>query len=264
MLGKLLKHEFRATARVTLPMFAALLVLAVLGNLSTRMLEATNVALLKILGSLIIAAFGAALFAVCIMAVVIMVKRFHSNLLTNEGYLMFTLPVSVHSLVCSKIIVSVVWFIGTGLAVFVALLIVTFRVENVHKLLASTGEFFNLIFSQYSLDAAAISLELLAMLLLSGAAVCLVFYASLAVGYSFTNSKGLKAVIFFFVFQFATQFIGTGLTILMGSHLDLYVPPNAAFLWHLIVAIIVAALLLYCAVFYVITTSFLQKRLNLE
>ena len=34
MLGKLLKHEFRATARTMLPMFGVVLVLSLLANLS--------------------------------------------------------------------------------------------------------------------------------------------------------------------------------------------------------------------------------------
>ena len=40
---------------------------------------------------------------VMVFSTVLMIKRFHQNFLTDEGYLMFTLPVSVHSLLLSLI-----------------------------------------------------------------------------------------------------------------------------------------------------------------
>jgi hypothetical protein len=61
---------------------------------------------LHILSGLILAAFGIAIVGVSVMSVVLMVNRFRSNLLSDEGYVMFSLPVSVHELVWSKIIVS--------------------------------------------------------------------------------------------------------------------------------------------------------------
>ncbi len=58
------------------------------------------------MSGLILAAFGIAIVGVSVMSVVLMVNRFRSNLLSDEGYVMFSLPVSVHELVWSKIIVS--------------------------------------------------------------------------------------------------------------------------------------------------------------
>ena len=66
-------------------------------------------------------AFVLALLATFIVAVVLAVFRFRKNLLTDEGCVMFTLPVSPHSLVCSKLIVSTVWFLGAVVIDVVAL-----------------------------------------------------------------------------------------------------------------------------------------------
>ena len=46
-----------------------------------------------------------------------LIQRFYKNLLRDEGYLMLTLPASVHQQVWSKLIVSSVWFIITGVVV---------------------------------------------------------------------------------------------------------------------------------------------------
>ena len=114
MLGKLLKHEFRATARVMLPLYLVLLAISLCGNFATRVMEHSSSQLLNLVGSLTIFAFFIGLIAVSLMSLYLMISRFHKNLLTDEGYLMFTLPVSVHGLIVSKIIVSTVWFILTG------------------------------------------------------------------------------------------------------------------------------------------------------
>ena len=120
MLGKLLKHEFRATGRIMLPLMGALLALALMANLSIRGLAGNlaDIPALRILFILILVFFGMGIVAIGVMALVVMVSRFYRNLLKSEGYLMFTLPVSVHELIWSKLIVSLVWFFATGLFVF--------------------------------------------------------------------------------------------------------------------------------------------------
>ena len=107
MLGKLMKHEFRATARIMLPVMGAMVALALLANLSIRGLAGnlSDIPMLRILFVLIIIFFSVAVVATIVMSLVIMVSRFYRNLLKDEGYLMFTLPVSVHELIWSKLIV---------------------------------------------------------------------------------------------------------------------------------------------------------------
>ena len=122
MLTKLLKYEFRATARVMLPLYLILLATALGANLSTRGMGD--------LGTLLVLAFALAILAVFIMSVVIMAQRFRQNLLGDEGYLMFTLPVSVHHHLWAKMIVSAVWFAASLLAVILAVQVVVVLVTG--------------------------------------------------------------------------------------------------------------------------------------
>ena len=124
MLGKLIKHEFRATGRVMLPMYLVLLATAVGSNLSGRWMLGSSRSALSVLGTLIVVAFGFAIFGVLLMSFVLMIQRFYKNLLQDEGYLMFTLPVSVHQHIWAKVIVSAVWFIATVLVIIGACLLV--------------------------------------------------------------------------------------------------------------------------------------------
>ena len=141
MLRKLLKHEFRATGRVMLPMYLVLLVTAIGSNLAGRkMLDGPEI--LTTLGLLIVMAFGFAIFGVLLMSFVLMIQRFYKNLLQDEGYLMFTLPVSVHQHIWSKLIVSAVWFAATILAIIAASMIVAYDVGFLRDFFSFLREFF--------------------------------------------------------------------------------------------------------------------------
>lgn len=93
MLGKLIKHEFRATGRLMAPLFGAMLLLAVFVRVSDLILSAADVPVFfEALNSLLLIVYVLAILSVTVFSTVLMIKRFHQNFLTDEGYLMFTLP----------------------------------------------------------------------------------------------------------------------------------------------------------------------------
>ena len=128
MLRKLLKHEFRATARIMGPLYLILLVTAMGANFSARVMDRADSRLLNALGALVVMAFVVAIIGVCFMSFFLMLQRFYRNLLRDEGYIMFTLPASVHQQVWSKLIVSTVWFVATAVAVILAFLVAVYEV----------------------------------------------------------------------------------------------------------------------------------------
>ena len=263
MLGKLLKHEFRATARTMVPLYIVLLLLSGLSNLSVRLFDSSDFTLLNILGGIIIAAFVVAILGVCLMSLVLMINRFRTNLMSDEGYLMFSLPVSVHQLIWSKIIVSTVWFVVTFLTVSLSGIIIAFRVEFVTGLLSMLKELFQHLTAYYAINGTAFLLEALVLIFLVSAVICLLFYASMAVGHSFANRKILMSVVFFFVFQFVTQLVGT-LSIWGSFSLDIdwNLEPVAAI--HATMAGAIVCSLIYGAILYGITAFIMKKRLNLD
>ena len=108
MLMKLVKHEFRATGRVMGLLFLVLLAAAVGANFSIQVLNGSSLSLLRILGALVMSAYVMAVIGVCFVCFFLMLQRFYRNLLGDEGYVMFTLPVSVHQHVWSKLMVTAV------------------------------------------------------------------------------------------------------------------------------------------------------------
>lgn len=192
MLRKLLKHEFRATGRIMLPMYLILLVTAVGSNLAGRGMLDGRYHILNILGVLIVTAFGIAICGALLMSFVLMIQRFYKNLLQDEGYLMFTLPASVHQHIWSKLIVSSVWFIVTVLAIIAASLVVAYQGGFLRELLDFLRYFLEglrkLEVSE-AFNGTIYLAEFAVLMFLSLVAFSLQFYAALAAGHSQANHK---------------------------------------------------------------------------
>jgi hypothetical protein len=263
MLGKLMKYEFLATGRVMLPLFILLAALAVLTNLTTRLMQSTEQTVLNVIGVITLVLFVFAIFAVAIMSLVLMIQRFFKNLLTDEGYLMFTLPTSVHNLVWSKLIVSAIWFIATALVIALSILIAAFDVSVMSEISRFFRQFFHGIASEYALNGAAILVEMIVVVFLSCAATCLLFYSAMSLGYSFDGHKALLSVVFIIVFYVVIQLLNT-LFLFAVNDFDANWRFSTMTTVHLFMGITILLELIYCAIFYVVTVLSLKKRLNLE
>lgn len=277
MLVKLMKHEFRATSRVMLPLYLVLLVVSLGANLSVNVLMESDFHILQMMGGLLIAAFTIGIIGVCIMTVALMVQRFQKNLLSDEGYLMFTLPVNVHQQVWSKLLVSAVWFAATFLVVCLAGWLFVYHVGILRDLLKEVGYFIHVTTGYEMGSLMAIFLECVALAFVACCTFCLQFYAAMAVGYSRPNHKALFSVVSFFGFQFAAQTVGIILmnvlvkvigVLPVDEMLDaigmqqIYMDGLAA--TQLMLVVIILGCAVYGAIFYRITTWFLKNRLNLE
>ena len=277
MLGKLIKHEFRATARIMLPVMGAMVALALLANLSIRGLAGnlSDVPMLRILFILIIIFFSVAVVATAVMALVIMVSRFYRNLLKDEGYLMFTLPVSVHELIWSKLIVSLVWFLATGLLIFLVMALMALNLShtNLQMILEQFPSWSEIL---RWLDEAGVRGQVITFLvqivlgtLIGIFAVCLHFYGAMALGHMFSKDKVLLSIVFFVGISFAFNLmemgygiVGFGLSDL--ENMDMSGAREglsfvSTVIWHGIALSAVQA-----AVMYLATFLGLKKGLNLE
>ena len=209
MLGKLIKHEFRATGRLMAPLFGALLLLAVFVRVSDLILSAADAPVFfEALNALLLVVYVLAILGVTVFATILMIKRFHQNFLTDEGYLMFTLPTSVHSLLWSKLITAALFFIFTFLAEALSVAIVVWRGGLAREMFTGFADFFRRLDSYYMANGLAFALETLALLFVSLLVTCLLFYAPMSIGYSFANHKGLLSVVFYFVIQAILQIFG--------------------------------------------------------
>ena len=271
MLSKLLKHEFRATGRIMLPLYGAVAALAVLANLSIRVLNVTDNTFVSILFGLIVVVFGVSIAAAAIATVVVMIVRFYRNLLGNQGYLMHTLPATVHQQIWAKLIVSLVWIVGTFLVVWLLILATVLiqsgtNLGDVFAELPSWKEL-KVLLAEAGIHTGSLTLvgiEVLAAALLSCLVSCLHCYAAMSLGQMFSRNKILLSIVFYVGISILFTVLRTGVGYGFARTADSMVQA-VELVEYLRTAMggILAFLLVQGAALYAAAALCLKKRLNL-
>lgn len=273
MLNKLIKHEFRATGRIMLPLLAAELLLSVLAGLSARGMERMeDMSFLGGMYIVVLVTFFLGLFAIGVVALVLMIQRFYKSLLRDEGYLSMTLPVSVDGHIWAKLIVSFVWFAAVALVSALAMLVVISI--GADRFLSDMFRFdisWDIMREELAVvgggNIALFFLELLVLAFLGIGAVCLRCYASMAIGCSAANHKLLLSFVAYFVIGIVLSLIANTLTFAVLPHLDVHFlfdrVEDTMLAAHAFMGINILGSALMFALFYFVTRWFLKNRLNL-
>ena len=277
MLGKLLKHEFRATGRTMLPVLGVLAALVLVTNLFVRFGDQliSRYQLAAVLFALIVAAAVIGVIAAEVMAIVVMVQRFYKNLLGDEGYLMHTLPVNVHELVWSKLIVSLVWILATNLVIFLLGLasVVNLADLSVGQIMAGfpSVEEIRRAMEEFGIrmsDLWVLGGEMLLIILCGSLITCLHFYAAMSLGHMFTQNKVLMSVVFFiginFLFNTLSGILGTvSIQLNAESFMEFTTALDGLRQMQAVLGSALGYSLLQGLILYIATTMSLQKGLNL-
>lgn len=109
MLGRLIKHEIRATARLIPVCYIAIITAFLTGLIGNAIKNSYLHNLSNILMVILV-------FAVNIITFVVVVTRYYNNLFGSEGYLTGTLPVDKSKILASKAIVGFAWIIMSYIA----------------------------------------------------------------------------------------------------------------------------------------------------
>ena len=219
MLKKLLKYEFRATARTYGGMYLALLAASVLFGGSVRRWNGTNNGAYSTLVGLLSLVYTAVIIGTVVVTIMTIVQRFSRNLLGREGYLMHTLPVTETQLVTSKLISSTVWSLCSILAACLSFGILAVLMMADMDLLGQLPRMWSIIreaFARYNMEfwgALAFSVVVGFVRMVS---VIACIYAACMVGHQFKNHPALAGILSFFVMQYVQGWlekllqIGTG------------------------------------------------------
>lgn len=197
-MNKLIKHEFRATARMILPFLAVIVCSALTFAVCSRM-DGFPTTLSVILVMVISVAF----MALGIMCLAIIIERFYLNVMKDNGYLTMTLPLSSHEFIWGELIMCLCWFLIVA-AVLFATFICSMTAADMISLPESFGEIgrvismFNEELTEHGVSGfmvAVIILEGIVGLLLGFFGFCLRIYSCMAVGQLFSKHRTLFSVI---------------------------------------------------------------------
>ncbi|MDP4110366.1 MAG: hypothetical protein Q8878_10110 [Bacillota bacterium] len=264
MLGKLLKYEFRATGRVFLPLYGALVVFALIAkilNIGGNFKTVHNVPAV-----ISLVAFVSIIVAIFVITFVMMIQRFQKNLLSDEGYLMFTLPVKPWAHITSKLTVSVVWIIASMFVTAVSIVLMVATRDFWIELPRAFMQLVNIIGREFGASEYTFVLEFLIMAFAQLILGILMIYASISLGHLFSRHRMLWSVGAFLALSTVTQtIVMTVVNIIEKTNpgfFSKFILPTAT--GHFLLLLGILANLVFAAAFFAITNYVLKNRLNLE
>ena len=259
MLGKLMKYEFMSMGRIFLPIYGALIAVTIISRLLMLLPNTYTPAVIStITASFLIAATS-------VITLILVLQRFYKNLLTNEGYLMMTLPVKPDLLISSKLFVATIFTIASFLVSVLAIAILA----NSHLDL-SGFEFFFRPFSNS--QAVLVSIEVFILVIFATFASILLLYTCMALSLLVNKRRilfsfGMYVAITTILQILAVIVITAFITFHIGEDplmLRMYAEMSAFATSQVILLTSIALTLGLCAAFYFPTRYMLKRKLNLQ
>ena len=263
MLGKLLKHEIKATSREYLLLYGAFLIITIFNKIFLEVNTGRRNTMISIFQNIFMAAYVLMCMTIFIVTIILIIRRFYKNLLGDEGYLMFTLPVKTYELILSKLVISLLWFV-LSFVVFIFYIVI----------LLSGHDFFREIFyffdeyTQIFEESFGTIVLFIVMALVSGIFSILMYYLSMAGGQLIGKYRIVGAIGIYFALSFIIQILST--CIMLGidvpNNFFISTPSYQFFLqfFNKILVTYTVMELILSAIFFVLTNYILSKRLNLE
>ena len=268
MVKKLIKYDFASYMRLLLPVQLILLGIAALNRL-IQLFEDSNSSVYDIVFGSSVFLYVVSIVVALVLTFVVSIVRFYQGMYTNEGYLNHTLPVTPTQHIFSKLIVSILFYLGTFLAIFLSFMIVTLGELNI-EIFKASGYLFNRIMTEVGGHAVLYVIEILLILFAGLISMTLCIYFCISVGQLAQKRKILLAFGVYFGLYIVEQIIGTILIVLYTT-IGPYVMPGilewASTHWiafiHIFLNGIFVVELLTALIYFLITRFIMSKKLNL-
>lgn len=269
MVRKLLKYDFQSYLRLLLPVQFIVLGIALISRLiqifepSVDANDAINTVYNGFFTSSIVLYCIA--IAVCfVMTVVVSVVRFYQGMYTNEGYLNHTLPVTPTQHITAKLLNSMIFYLGTFLAVFISFIIITFGEMNI-EIFKAGFYLLKKFVGEFGAQGVFIIIEAVILVILFGIHAFLKLYCCISVGQLAKKRKVLLAFGVYFGLYIVKQMVGTVFIIFAVINMDLM---NEIIDWmndrpSVFLLIMIIYLIVTSAVYYVVNNLIMSKKLNL-
>lgn len=260
MLGKLIKYELKSTARTLIPLYIALLMLALINKLFMGINNNDNSELLGGIPVMItIFAYGCTMVAIFIITFFVIVQRFYKNLLGDEGYLMNTLPVPTWMNILSKLGTSIIWIIVSGIVAVLSIIIMAFSKGMFTDLFTNFAEFTGYVPQEYYGFALEIILYAFVLMISS----ILILYLSISIGHLFNKNRILASFGSFIVLNMIIGTIKAVMQAIMFIANDPSLMDNGTNFMGTIHILLVCEIL-FGIVFFIACNYIIKNKLNLE
>lgn len=264
MLGKLIKHEWKSTARLLLPLNLLIIGFSIIG----RILLGFNVfKKFEEIGIILLISYILFLVVCAVVTYIFIIYRFYKNHFTDEGYLMFTLPAKPYELILSKLILAFGWLMINMVVITASIiLLVSYRGMG-RDFLTFWREFCFQMEAARIYGSFSFLICFILMTIIGAIYSILQVYFCIAVGQLFLKYKLIAAVGVYFGINFILQMVSTIVLIIFGffTMMDINNNPHDFLTFYQTVMYIGIALSGLIGGFYFVMTNYImKKKLNLE
>jgi hypothetical protein len=218
MLGKLIKHEFKATWMIMTLICAVLLGTGLVGGFTLRSFvtldDITDIQTLFL--SFASMFFIILLVSMALLSTVYLVVHYYRSLYTSQGYLSFTLPASITQVVSSRMIVACIWTIVSALflAICISLIVIIGSAQYFPYVL----DFFNEAVSELMEEVGSATfyrllIQYLFIVILGLISRIMLYFFCISVGQLWDKHKILGAVIAYFATTFVLGIVSTFISV---------------------------------------------------
>jgi len=251
MLTKLLKYEIKATARTFLPIYTAILLVSIVN----RLIRLTSSELIFNLTSIVL---GGLFIALGVLTIIAIVQRFSKNLLSDEGYLMLTLPVTSSKLILSKLTTAVLWTVISGIIAILSFVILITDQSTILEFKEGIKELFLLLNHKLTAETITMIIQVPLLIIVAYIGFILTIYISLATAQLpvFNKYRGVMSFVAFFVITTVLQWMTM---IIVQLFSPIFSDPGV-----IMFSVILVANTILDSILFIGTDFILKKHLNLE
>lgn len=275
MLNKLVKYEFKSTGRILPLIYLAVIALSLCVGVSLRNSMFTDEGVANLLT---VSIYVILVVALIVVTIIVIIARFYRSMISQEGYLMHTLPVKPWQHIVSKACMAIIWTAIAVVVIIVSLLII----GGISGMLAELRDEFIVMMTsgemEFFLEDKLITMMIICAIV-QGIRYILQAYAAMAIGGSSTKNKIAYSFLAFVVLAVITSAIAS--IVSMGIIRGLFAS-NGGMMEVLMDAVLAEAgvdfngfmnglfamqLIMdgaFSVVFFILTNHFLKNKLNLE
>lgn len=273
MLDKLIKYDLKSNSRIIGATYGFMVLCAVFARITGMLSHAFDGFMERAMGYLwmfTVFIMFLSIVALCVITLVLVILRYRNNLLRDEGYLMHTLPVSAVSLYFSKIITSLMFFIGD-----IAVIILSFIISGIPAEFGFTWDSFIKMLTTFHYGAKEygvngtfyiVAIIVIFIVVLYGSVAQ--FFASINIGYSISGkgvSKDLISVVVYIATYVISQVVMVFVVMVTVFAYGFDIPEADMLKYtQSLLCIEIIIMSVFSIIYSTISIKLMQKKLNLE
>lgn len=275
MLGRLFKYEMKATARILMPIYIAMLAIAGISRISLN-IKADKGSLFSFLNEMNAIVFSISIISVFVITAIVIIWRFYRAVSSDEGYLLFTLPVKTDCIILSELLCALVWCTVISVIMFLTVFIMVINLDMDGTVLnfSYIADFVSKISPQGWYGV----VMLLGNIILSCIAEIICVYCAISIASLFRKQKIILSVAFYIaIMVVVNSFVACIIGIFTGNSVETtvyigdtesfadvwnsYILPNAIGIENIID---ITIMLCVSIALYFVVRFILKKHLNIE